>query len=181
MKLSEIVEIKVGLPLSRKRGGEFEYKLLTLKCFDGRGIYLKNEKCLEKFTSNKKVDDYLARCGDVVIRLREPIKAVYIEKEVLVPSTMAILRANKDVNMKFLAYYLNTKKVQKTLHKNIEGSYVKMIGIRDIKEIDINLPPKNIQNKVVEVLDLQEKELSLYEDLIKQKELLKEAILRSIV
>lgn len=180
MKLSEIVEIKVGLPLSRKKGEKFKYKLLTLRCFEKSSIYV-DDNCLDDFFSNEKVDDYLAKFGDVVIRLREPIKAVYIEKEVLVPSTMAILRANKDVNMKFLAYYLNTKKIQKTIHKNIEGSYVKMIGIRDIKEIDINLPTKNIQDKVTKVLDLQEKELSLYEELIKQKELLKEAILRSIV
>ena len=180
MKLSEIVEIKVGLPLSRKKGEKFKYKLLTLRCFEKRSIYV-DDNCLDNFFSSEKVDDYLARYEDLVIRLREPIKTIYIKEEVLVPSTMAILRANKNINMKFLAYYINTKKVQKTLHKNIEGSYVKMIGIRDIKEIDINLPPKNIQGKVVEVLDLQEKELSLYKDLIKQKELLKEAILRSVL
>ena len=180
MKLSEIVEIKIGLPLSRKKGEKFKYKLLTLKCFEKKSIYL-DDNCLDKFFSSEKVDDYLVKKGDVVVRLREPIKAIYIKEEVLVPSTMAILRANKDINMKFLAYYLNTNKVQKAIHKNIEGSYVKMVGSRDIKEIYVNLPPINIQDKVVEVLDLQEKELSLYEELIKQKELLKEAILRSVV
>jgi len=180
MELSDLVDIKMGLPLSRKKGENFKYKLIPLRCFEKRGIYL-NEECLDEFFSSKKVDDYLAKKGDIVVRLREPIKAIYITKAVLVPSTMAILRAKKEINMKFLAYYLNTKIVQKNLHKNIEGSYVRMIGSKDIKEIDINLPSKEIQNKVVKILDLQEKELSLYEELIKQKELLKETILRSVL
>jgi len=180
MKLSDVVEIKMGLPLSRKKGEKFKYKLLTLRCFEKRGIYL-NDNCLDEYLASERVDNYLTKKDDVVVRLREPIKAIYIEKEVLVPSTMIILRAKKDINMKFLAYYLNTKEVQKQLHKNIEGSYIKMVGSRDIKDLKINLPSKQIQNKIVDILDLQEKELSLYEELIKQKELLKEAILRSIV
>ncbi|WP_456479875.1 restriction endonuclease subunit S [Nautilia sp.] len=180
MKLSDIVEIKIGLPLSRKKGEKYKYKLLTLKCFDKRGIYI-DEECLENFSASEKVDNYLTKANDVVVRLREPIKAVYITKEILIPSTMAILRAKKDIDMKFLAYYLNTKKVQKEFHKNIEGSYIRMVGGKDIKEIDINLPSKDIQHKVVDILDLQEKELSLYEELINQKELLKETILRSVL
>jgi len=180
MNLSDLVEIKVGLPLSRKKGKNFKYKLLTLRCFEKRGIYL-NEECLDEFFSSEKVDDYLAKQGNVVVRLREPIKAVYITKEVLVSSTMVILKAKKDINMKFLAYYLNTKIIQKNLHKNIEGSYVRMVGSKDIKEVDINLPSIDIQHKVVKILDFQEKELSLYEELIKQKELLKETILRSVL
>jgi len=180
MNLSDLVEIKVGLPLSRKKGENFKYKLLTLRCFEKRGIYL-NEECLDEFFSSEKVDDYLAKRDNVVVRLREPIKAIYVTKEVLVPSTMVILKAKKEINMKFLAYYLNTKIIQKNLHKNIEGSYIRMVGSKDIKEIDINLPSIDIQHKVVKILDLQEKELSLYEELIKQKELLKETILRSVL
>ena len=143
MKLQDLVEIKTGLPLSRKKGKKFEYKLLTLKCFQNDSIYL-NPKCLDTFKAFEKLDEYIAKSGDVVVRLRVPIRAIYITKDVLVPSTMVILKAKEKIDMKFLTYYLHSKISQKALSKNIESSLIRMVGNKDLKNIKISLPPLNI-------------------------------------
>ena len=179
MKLQNIVEIKTGLPLSRKKGEKFEYKLLTLKCFQNDSIYL-NPNCLDTFIANEKLDDYIANSGDIVVRLRVPIKAIYITKDVLVPSTMVILKAKKKIDMKFLTYYLNSKISKKALSKNIEGSLIKMVGSKDLKNIKISLPPLNIQQKIAKTLLLIDKEIELLDKLQKEKKILKDIILERL-
>jgi len=185
MKLKDIANITIGLALNRKKSKEktnYKYKQFTLKCFDTDFIYPKDE--FEIFYSNEPINQkYLTQQNDIVIRLRYPIKALYIDKshqDILIPSFMAIIRPIQNIDSKFLTYYLNSMIIKRGLKSKIEGTQIPMIGIKDLNELEINLPNLKKQNQVTQILEINDKEIKLLEELKQQKKLLKEAIIKEI-
>jgi len=185
MKLKDIAQITIGLSLNRKKSKEktnYKYKQFTLKCFDTDFIYPNDE--FEIFYSKEPINQkYLTQQNDIVIRLRYPIKALYIDKyhkDILVPSVMAIIKPTKNIDIKFLTYYLNSMIIKKELKTKIEGTQIPMIGIKDLNELEINLPDLKKQNQITQILEINDKEIQLLEELRNQKKLLKEAIIKEI-
>ena len=188
MKLKDIANIKVGLPLVRKKGALyddifFEYKMVTLKSFSKDGTLLKNE--LDTFISKEKLKDkYLTKKGDILIRLREPYIAVSIDNELdnlLVPAFIAIISPKIKLNSNYLSYYINSNYIQHKLQKLTKGTTINMIKAKDLGEIEIFLPPLQKQNKIVSLMQLANKEIKLLKDLADKKEKLKNQILDTII
>ncbi len=190
MKLNEISSIRTGLVLSRKKAQSYDetkrtYKLLTLKAFSSSTY--STYKNLDKFVSREEIsEEYISRVGDIIVRLREPINAVYIDKStegMLIPSLMCIIRTNDNIsiNKEFLAYYLNSTEVKKALQSRIKGTTIPMIKTRDIEELDIVLPPVSEQTKIVAFLKLSQSETELLDKLKRQKEHFAKSVLDTII
>ena len=85
IKLSDIAEIKTGLVLNRKKAdmsktSKFYYSVVSLKSFNEDAIY--HDTFAEEFISNTQIkEDYLTKQGEILLRLREPNLAVYMDKE----------------------------------------------------------------------------------------------------
>ncbi len=190
MKLKEIANIRTGLVLSRKKAASYAevkmpYRQITLKAFiDSTSL---NHEYFDEFLSEKEISDtYLSQVGDVVMRLREPNTAVYIDentKGLIIPSLMSIIRLKDDmvINREFLAYYLNSKAVKKVLEKEIKGTTIPMIRTKDIEEIEVVLPPLCEQEKIVSFLHLSQKEITLLKKLKIQKERFAQGVLDTII
>lgn len=94
------LKIKTGLVLFRKKSAFYEvqipYKQLTLKSFSNSTIV--NTSSIDDFSSfNKIKPDYLTQEDDIVIRLRAPNVAIYIDKlmqGLVISSLMAVIRLN---------------------------------------------------------------------------------------
>ena len=56
-------------------------------------------------------------------------------------------------NSKYIAYYFQTTKFQKQKEKKVTGTKLIRIHEKDMSKFKITLPPLEIQNKVVEILD----------------------------
>ncbi len=189
MKLKEIADIRTGLVLSRKKAAlsddvKIYYKQITLKSFSNT-ISLTPDY-IDAFVSTENIaDTYISRVGDIVVRLREPVTAVYIDestKGMIIPSLMAIVRVKSDmVNGEFLAYYINSTTSQKMLEKKIKGTTIAAIKTKDLEDLEVVLPSLEDQKRVVAFMKLSEKETELLDKLKREKQQLSQTILDTII
>ena len=189
MKLNDIASIRTGLVLSRKKAArddpkQYSYKQITLKSFSN-SVTLQSDY-FDDFISIEKIDDkYLTQAGDIIVRLRKPNTAVYIDEEssgLVVSSLFAIVRVNEStVNNTFLAHYLNSKEVLKALDRELKGTTIPMIKIKDLENLTIILPPIEVQERLVEFMKLFQKELQLLDKLKQEKTQFSKAVLDTII
>ena len=189
MKLSEIATIRTGLVLSRKKAAlhdetKFIYRQITLKSF-ADSVTLQ-DAYFDDFISTEPIDDrYISKAGDIVVRLRKPNVAVYIDEKsvgLVIPSLMCIVRVKESsVNSAYLAHYLNSTPVRRMLEREIKGTTIPMIKTKDLGNLDVVLPSLEVQNKTVALMRLAAKEIELTEKLKQQKEQFSQAVLDKIV
>jgi len=85
LKLNEIAAIRTGLVLSRKKASPYDsekkyYRQITLKSFSNT-ITLQDQY-FDEFISTEYIDErYISRVGDIVVRLRKPNVAAYIDEK----------------------------------------------------------------------------------------------------
>ena len=178
MKLKDISNLRTGLVTARKKASAvdretFDYKAVTLKSFNRNGCL--SVKHLDNFTSKEQINkNYLTQYNDILVRLREPNIAVLIDEnntDLLIPSLVATIRVNSNsVDSKFLTYYLNSQVVKRALNSSITGTAINMIKTKELEGLEIKLPSLKEQKKIVEFLDLANKEIDLLEELKNQKE-----------
>ncbi|MDY0402425.1 restriction endonuclease subunit S [Sulfurovum sp.] len=188
MKLNELANIRVGLPLIRKKGDIhddvfYRYQVITLKAFSSSGFLLLNE--LDEFIASEELSaNYIAEEGDVLVRLREPNLAVYIDQYsagLIVPALMAIVKPKKDMNSKYLTYFINSNSAQRQLKKELQGTTIPMLKTSELADLKVTIPSIETQDKIVSVLDLVNKELELLEELKNMKTQFKNEILDTIL
>ncbi|KAB7887613.1 restriction endonuclease subunit S [Poseidonibacter ostreae] len=187
MKMNHLTTIKTGLVLSRKKASqqsEFkkDYNVISLKSFSENGYY--DHSFAEEFTANEEIkEENLLQKGDILIRLREPNIAVYIDEDytdTIISSLAAIIRTKKsDVNPLFLVNYLNSSYVKKQLYS--QGSAVSMLNVKFIGELEITLPKKETQDKVAEIQALSYKEIKLLNQLIEEKQKYTSKVFETII
>ena len=189
MRLKEIATIRTGLVLSRKKAALHDhvkhcYKQITLKSFSN-SITLQSQY-FDDFISVEEIDNtYLSQIGDIVVRLREPNTAVYIDESsagLVIPSLMAVVRVQDSrVDNAFLAHYLNSGVAKKALERELKGTTIPMIKTKDLEDLTIVLPPLEEQKKVVAFMNLAKKEQYLLDKLKKEKQRLSQAVLDTII
>ncbi|MDD3266024.1 MAG: restriction endonuclease subunit S [Burkholderiales bacterium] len=190
IKLKELVDIRIGLPLERKKATliseeQFEYKSLTLKSFTS--INSVDNLPYETFTADSEIGaQYFTKENDVIIRLRSPNSAIHINSNntgLVVSSLMAIV-TNVYPNIldsKYLSYYLNSQHVENQLVKNLQGTSVSMAKKSDFLELEIKLLPIEKQQKIVAYLENANQEINLLQDLINEKNKLKTDIFEILI
>jgi len=189
--LSDIATVRTGLVIARKKAqldspSKIEYEQISLKYF-GAGVALtKPEKEKDIFVAAEKIDrKYFTREGDVVVRLRAPSSAVYIEKEdegLLIHSLLAVIRVKSDkVDAKYLAYYLNARATQRVLKQDVKGTAIPMLKTKDLERLAVTLPPVEKQKALVRFLELADKERILLQRLTEEKQRLSQAFLDTII
>ena len=189
MKLSEMATVRTGLVLSRKKAAlhdktKFIYRQVTLKSFTD-SVTLQDEY-FDDFISAEPIDDkYISKIGDIVVRLRKPNVAVYIDEKsagLVIPSLMCIVRVkDSSANSAYLAHYLNSTPAKKVLEREIKGTTIPMIKTKDLENIDVVLPSLEVQNTTVELMKLSAKEIELIEKLKQEKQQLSQTILDTII
>ena len=190
MQLKELVEIRTGLSLDRKRGATYDdfykkYQAITLKSF-GDDIYL-SSKYLDEFIATEELNpQYLTCVGDIIVRLRAPNNAIFITEGyqgLIFPAFMSIIRiSNKSkVDGEFLAYYLNSNLVHSKLANKANGTAIPMIKRSDLAELEIELPSIELQKKTVEYMKLANQEINILNELISEKTQLKNKIFETTI
>lgn len=185
--MNHLTTIKTGLVLSRKKASqqsEFkkDYNVISLKSFSENGYY--DHSFAEDFSANEEIkEENLLQKGDILIRLREPNIAVYIDEDytdTIISSLAAIIRTKKsDINPLFLVNYLNSSYVKKQLYS--QGSAVSMLNVKFIGELEITLPQRETQDKVAEIQTLSYKEIKLLNQLIEEKQKYTSKVFETII
>jgi restriction endonuclease S subunit len=178
LRLKDVSTIRTGLVTARKKATVVDseiisYRAVTLKSFKTNGSLIVDN--LDIFVSKEKIKEtYLTQTNDVLIRLREPNIAVIINADnsgLVIPSYVASLRVNETkVDSKFLTYYFNSTTAKRALNSSITGTAINMIKTKELEDLEIKLPSLEEQKKIVEFLDLTNKEIDLLQELKNQKE-----------
>lgn len=189
MKLKELTTIRTGLVLSRKKASlhnDFKkiYKQITLKSFSNNATL--SPQYFDTFISNEEIkNEYISQIGDIVVRLREPNIAVYIDEEsegMIIPSLMAIVRVKNDiVDKEYLANYLNSTNVKRALHMQVKGTTISMIKTKDLQDIEVVVPTMEKQKSLVKLLKYSKEELQLLNQLKEQKENFTQSVLDTVI
>lgn len=129
----------------------------------------------------QKIKQYIVNTNDIVITIvgASVGDVGYVTKNLdgynLTENAVRLTDFNKNVNPHYIFYVLNSEKYQKLMQKLAGGSAQAKLGIYKIEAIQLELPKKEIQDKI-------ERDLSAYDDLIennqKQIKLLEEAAQR---
>ena len=189
-KISDVAEVQGGIVLSRKEAKTQEesycsYKRLTLRAFDRTGrIHVSD---LEDFYACESLDNALFTSkGDVVVRLLSPMYPVYVEnnyENILVPSQFAVLRVkDREVIMpEYLRLWLAQKSIQDRVLDLESGTAQKAVKIKTILNLDISIPPLEVQKKAVMIDTLSRRRECLYRELIEEEQTLTENLLENII
>ena len=189
INLSKIAEIKTGLVLSRKKAeahspSEHSYKIVSLKSFTEDAIY--DDAFADEFISSEQInEEYKVSLGDVLLRLREPNFAVYIDKEysdLVYTSLMVRIRIKSDkFDPHFVAHYLNSSAVKRALAPDVSGTTIAMIGVASINNLKIPLVNLQTQDKIVKYLNLARQESEILQNLAAQKQRYHKSIFENLI
>ena len=189
INLSKIAEIKTGLVLSRKKAeahspSEHSYKIVSLKSFTEDAIY--DDAFADEFISTEQInEEYKVSQGDILLRLREPNFAVYIDKEysdLIFTSLMVRIRVKSDqFDPHFVAHYLNSNAVKRALAPDVSGTTIAMIGVASINNLKIPLVNLQTQNKIVKYLNLAHQESEILQNLAAQKQKYHKSIFENLI
>ena len=189
VKLNDIAEIKTGLVLSRKKAeahspSEHSYKIVSLKSFAEDAIY--DDAFADEFISSEQInEEYKVSHGDILLRLREPNFAVYIDKEysdLIYTSLMVRIRVKSDkFDPHFVAHYLNSSAVKKALAPDISGTAIAMISVASINNLKVPLINLQTQNKIVKYLNLARQESEILQNLAAQKQKYNKSIFENLI
>ncbi len=94
--------------------------------------------------------------GDVLLTIVATIGRSAVVKEsrpVLLQRSVCVLKPKDIIIPAFLKYYLDTKPVQAYMVANAHGAAQAGLYINQVEQIEIPLPPLEIQKKIVECLD----------------------------
>ena len=189
-KISDVAEVQGGIVLSRKEAKTQEesycsYKRLMLRAFDRTGSIHVSD--LEDFYACESLDNALFTSkGDVVVRLLSPMYPVYVEnnyENILLPSQFAVLRVkDREVIMpEYLRLWLAQKSIQDRVLDLESGTAQKAVKIKTILNLDISIPPLEVQKKAVMIDTLSRRRECLYRELIEEERTLTENLLENII
>lgn len=189
VKLGDIATIRTGLVVGRKKAQldsahRVAYKQVSLRCF-GSSVKL-DQTYIDKFVSKEEVaPKYFTSEGDLLVRLRSPNSAVYIEKEdegLLINSLLSVIRIDKrKIDAKYVAYYINSNTGQRILKLDFQSTAIPMLKTKDLENLEIILPPIEEQRRLVSLLELAQKEQELLLSLAQETQQLSQTILDTII
>lgn len=188
--LSDLVfKIRTGCVISRFKSSEHDipgktYKMLTLRSVTNEGNL--NISDIESFSSKKDInDEFITKYGDVVVRLREPIKAVFIDKDlegIVVPSLFSIIKTNEEIlNPRYLQQFINGKNAQRQLSKEMTNTAICIVKNSELGKLLIPVKTMELQKDIANLSELLSKEIDLQESIIKKKKIFKNEIIEKLI
>ena len=189
-KLNELVEIHSGVVLSRKEAPPessiaIPYQRLTLRALSDAGTIQHTE--LEQYYSREVLDPELfTMVDDVVVRLCTPINPVLIQNGqagILIPSQLAAIRIKNSSTLmpSYLRWYLSQGSILDALQAAEHGTAQRTIKVKSLLDLELNLPPLQIQEQIAEIDTLSRRREALYRELIYQERLHAEYAIERIV
>lgn len=148
---------------------------ITPKYVDSNGIIVINQKCirehrinyeLARLTSKEKkiTEEKLLKSGDILINstgtgtLGRTAQIFNVDKDITVDTHVTIVRPSEDIDARYLGYII---RVNESLITSLGKGATNQIELasKDLEKIKINIPSKEIQTKISNIL-------SSYDDLI---------------
>lgn len=131
------------------------YPVLSANNVKSTGLQkIEDIRYVDEKTYHKWMREEIQR-GDILLTSEAPAGEVYVwdsDNKIVVGQRLYALRVKDDINPWFLAYYLQSSKGQAEIANKCSGSTVFGISAKTFDHIEVVLPDRSIQDKVVEVL-----------------------------
>lgn len=179
MKLNAIADINSGVYSNTITNGEVYY--FQARDFDGNRQIVNNLTPTLNFSENLK--KHFLQIGDVLIVAKGAsfLSAVYDGTYApAVASTVFLvikLRSKKEVLPAFISWYLNLPSTQAELMNEAKGTSVHSINKSVLQNLEIPVPSKTKQEKLLKIMELRNSERQLE----KRIELLKEKKMNQLI
>ncbi len=181
-KLNEIANIQFGPYEKGCNKGSVKYLLASH--FDETYKLSKfSESYIEKNERNEKS---LLQPNDVILAGKGHRKFAWaydIDLGATIPSSLFyLIRVNSDILLgEYLAYYLNSEKIQYKLKLISAGGTIPSISKSELVNIKINIPPIKEQKKIIEFARLLDKNIELTNSILEKKKALKKEIINNMI
>ena len=157
-------------------------KDMTNNGFDFTTCKVISEKDYKKLVNQgckpQKGDILIAKDGSIL----KHVFVVNEEKEIVILSSIAIVRVNKDIiNENYLSQYFKLDSfVTKTINQNKTGTGLKRIVLKNFKELKIKYPSLPEQTKIADFLSTVDDKIQNQQDKITHLENIKKGFMQKI-
>ena len=165
--LKDIAEIRSGLYLNAAPGGEVAYLQMKDLTIDFP------EKAASRVEYNPRVDKNLLKKGDLLFAGKGTsyLCTVFdLDIQAVASTTLYVIRLKNDkILPEFLCWYLNHPSIANAIMALQIGSSTPLIHKSTLENIEIPVPDKKRQKKVVEISKLQKRETDLLNTIAKKR------------
>ncbi len=184
-KLKDIALVQMGLSFRSRIEPDTDGNVAVIQMRDLTEDKL-NYGNLMTININDINERHLVKYKDMIFRSRgKTTTATIIDKEpgrTVVSAPLFLIRVtSKNVLSDYLCWCINQSSSQAFLHSRATGTIMTMIGKSALDALEIPLPNLEIQEQIVTLADLLNKEQRLMKDLAEQKEKLVKAIQMQLV
>lgn len=185
--LSELASVQSGVVLGRKEApsgsDSYAYQRLSLRALNETGRL--NYADLEPFYAQEALlPSQVTQANDIVVRLFEPLLPMIITDSdvgIAVPSQLAIIRLHdQSVLPTYLQLLLSRQDIYKEIFQRDNYSQ-RAITISSLMKLELPIVPIEIQQKAVQLRELAEHRLQLYQNLMEQEQLLAETLIENMI
>jgi len=167
VKLGEVCEIIAG---QSPPSTTYNNKAVGLPFYQGKADFGERNPIVRKWCSDPVK---IAKNKDILISVRAPVGPTNIAVEkCCIGRGLSAIRCKNEIYMEYLLHFLRW--FESRLESQGKGATFKAITQKDLKSIQIPLPPLAEQKRIAEILDLadearrkRKKNLALYDDLIR--------------
>ncbi len=186
VKLGSILKVKHGFAFKSKNYVNKGYfRLVTLGNFSENNTFKMND-AKATYYSGSFPKEFILSKDDLVIPLTEQVAGLFGNTALIPPSldfkfvlnqrVGKIICDENKVNKYYLHYALALESVKKQLEARASGTKQRNISPEDIYDVTIDLPPLEIQNKIVSILSSIDIQISHNNVIVKRLQVLTQAI-----
>lgn len=181
VKLKDIADIRSGYSFRGriKPAKDGAYRVVQIKDLE-EGAFFASEDLIR--TNLPDVNsNHLLKEGDVLFTSRGVRRQAVVADEVL-PNTIFgsqffVCDVKKKIEPAYLAWYMNQTPAQRYFEEHAAGTNVRIITKDVLGHLVVNVPPIEVQKKIVEIHRLSLREKKLLEEIQKKRSQLIESVL----
>ena len=166
-KLSDICDVRDGTHDSPKETNS-GFPLVTSKNLkkgrlDFSGAYLISQSDFEEVNKRSKVErlnllfSMIGTIGEVIVIEKEPNFAI---------KNVGLIRSTEEITSKYLYYYFISEIGIEKITSSVSGSTQKFISLGKLRTLPVLMPPREIQEKLVSILNSFDRFMEVNETLL---------------
>ena len=161
----------------------------TYRLIQGKDFNEYNQLVVESlihFFPERKSNNYLIKKGDILFQARGTNHYAYCVREILqnvlaAGSFYIICVRSEKILPEYLCWWLNQSPAQNYFQSRASATIISYISINAIALLKIPVPPLSIQEKVVGLIDLMNKEQAQTDRLVKLRRQLIQSICKKVI
>ncbi len=182
-KLEDIANITTGVYEKAAASGDTFY--LQSKHFDAQGKFLGDAVIQPEIFLDTRLERHLLQQGDILLIAKGDYnRACLYQKEAspaVASSTFFVIRLKDErVVPEYLQWYFNTAFMQSMFSSLSRGTQIASLSKKAVAQVEVANPPVPVQQRILEIQGLWEKERVLALALLEQKEVFYQNLLLNL-